>query len=64
MHFHAYRLKKEEQDYKLILEHRYSTDSNGISKLLGLNANANLQFEEIAKILEAKISDRTVFSIA
>ncbi len=64
MHFHAYCLKKEKQDYKLILESRYSTDSAGISKLLGLNANANLQFEEIAKILEAKISDLTIFSIA
>ena len=64
MHFHSYCLKKEEQDYKLVLESRYSTDSNGISKLLGLNANANLQFEEIAKILEAKISDLTIFSIA
>lgn len=64
MHFHAYCLKKEEQDYKLVLESRYSTDSNGISKLLGLNANANLQFEEIVKILEAKISDLTILSIA
>ncbi len=64
MHFHSYCLKKEEQDYKLVLESRYSTDSNGISKLLGLNANANLQFEEIAKILETKISDLTIFSIA
>lgn len=62
MHFHSYCLKKEEQDYKLVLESRYSTDSNGISKLLGLNAN--LQFEEIAKILETKISDLTIFSIA
>lgn len=62
MHFHSYKLKKEEQNYKLILESRYSTDSDGISKLLGLNANANLQFETIAKILEAKISDLTVFS--
>lgn len=64
MHIHAYKLKQEELDYKLILESRYSTDSDGISELLGLNANANLQFEEIAKILEAKISDRTIFSIA
>ncbi len=62
MHFHSYKLKKEEQNYKLILESRYSTNSDGISKLLGLNANANLQFETIAKILEAKISDLTVFS--
>lgn len=64
MHFHSYSLKKEGQDYKLVLESRCSTDSAGISNLLGLNADANIGFEEIAKILESKISDATVFSIA
>lgn len=64
MHFHTYKLKKEEKDYKLVLDSRHSTDSNGISKLLGLNANAKIGFDEIAKILESKISDSTVFSIA
>ncbi len=64
MHFHSYKLKKEEKDYKLVLDSRHSTDSNGISKLLGLKANAKIGFDEIAKILESKISDSTVFSIA
>lgn len=64
MHFHSYKLKKEEKDYKLVLDSRHSTDSNGISKLLGLNANAKIGFDEISKILESKISDSTVFSIA
>lgn len=63
MHFHSYRLKKEGKDYKLVLDSRCSTDSEGISKLLGLNAEANVGFEEIAKILETKISDSTVFPI-
>lgn len=64
MHIHSYKLQKNKTDYKLVLESRYSTDSNGISKLLGLNANANLGFDEIARILEAKISDATIFTIA
>lgn len=64
MHIHSYKLKKENVDYKLILESRCSTDSEGISKLLGLNAEANIGFEEIARILEAKISDTTIFTIA
>jgi len=64
MHFHSYQLKKVGKDYKLALDNRCSTDSIGISKLLGLNANANIGFEEIAKILEEKISDATVFTIA
>ena len=64
MHFHSYMLKKEGVNYRLVLESRCSTDSVGISKLLGLNADANIGFEEIAKILESKISDATVFSVA
>ena len=63
MHIHSYKLKKEEKDFKLVLDSRHSTDSNGISKLLGLNANAKIGFDEIAKILETKISDSTIFSI-
>lgn len=63
MHIHSYSLKKNDNFLKLVLDSRYSTDSNGIAKLLGLNAKANMDFEEIAKILEAKISDTTIFSI-
>lgn len=64
MHLHSYKLRKENTNYKLILDSRWSTDSIGISKLLGMNANANIGFDEIARILEGKISDMTVFSIA
>lgn len=63
MHFHSYRLADGRQSLKLVLDHRYSTNSNGIAKLLGLNANANVDFEEVAKILESKISDTTIFTI-
>lgn len=63
MHFHAYSLDNAGGNYKLHLNNRISTDSAGISTLLGLNAKANIKFEEIAKILESKISDNTVFEI-
>lgn len=63
MHFHSYRLQKDDKDYKLVLDSRCSTDSAGISRLLGLKADANIGFEEIARILESKISDTTVFAI-
>jgi len=64
MHFHSYKLKKDGADYRLVLDSRCSTDSSGISTLLGLKVNANIGFEEIAKILETKISSKTVFTIA
>lgn len=60
MHFHSYELNKSKSEYKLHLLERFSTDSEGISRLLGLQANANLQFDEIARILETKISDKTI----
>lgn len=64
MHFHSYSLlMQENQCYKLGLKERYSTDCIGISKLLGLQAKANIELEEMLKILEAKISDNTLFTI-
>lgn len=54
---------QENKNYKIGLKERYSTDSIGISKLLGLQAKANIELEEMLKILEAKISDRTLFTI-
>lgn len=63
MHFHSYRLTKLGKNFKLVLDSRFSTDSKGVSGLLGLKANPNLGFDEIAKLLEAKISDTTIFSI-
>lgn len=64
MHFHSYKLKPtEDGQLKLFLNERYSTDSNGISRLLGLNADTNVEFDKIAKILENKISDKTIFTI-
>jgi len=64
MHFHTYSLGNIGGTYKLHLQHRLSTDSAGISTLLGLNAKANIQFDEIARILESKISDNTMFEFS
>lgn len=64
MHFHSYKLNKQGKDYKLVLDSRYSTDGSGVSKLLGLNADANIGFEEIAAALQSKLSDDTVFCVA
>lgn len=64
MHFHSYKLTKTGKDLKLSLSSRFSTDSKGVSELLGLKANPNVGFDEIAKLLEAKISDNTIFTFA
>lgn len=64
MHFHSYSLHQEDSGiFKLTLKERYSTDSPGISMLLGLQAEANIELGLINKILESKISDDTLFTI-
>ncbi len=63
VHFHSYGLKTVDDRLKLCLKERYSTDSEGISRLLGLNADAKVEFDEIARMLENKVSDKTVFAI-
>lgn len=64
MHFHLYDIEfKNDNTYKLKLMKRYSTDSLGISTLLGLKAEANVDLEEIVKFLESKISDATLFTL-
>lgn len=64
MHFHSYDINPTvTNDFKLRLAKRYSTDSDGISQLLGLKAEANIELDEIIKTLEKKISDSTLFTI-
>lgn len=63
MHFHAYELESKNNCYKINLKERFSTDREGIALLLGLNADANVEFEEIANLLESKLSDNTLFQI-
>lgn len=59
MHFHSYKAERQAEVLRLRLNQRYSTDSNGISRLLGLNTNQNVDLEAIVKTLEGKITDST-----
>lgn len=63
MHFHSYQLKEKDNGFHLSLHERMSTDSAGISKCMGLQAEANVELDIILKTLESKISARTLFSI-
>lgn len=59
MHFHSYTVKNQKGTLKLRLLKRYSTDSNGIAKLLGLNTCPKVDLNAIVKMLEGKITDDT-----
>ncbi len=63
MHFHSYSLDKSENLYHLKLTERLSTDSNGIAKCIGLQAEAKIELEIIFQVIQAKLSDRTLLTI-
>lgn len=64
MHIHSYSMKKSKgRGYRLELDSRLSTDTQGIAVSLGLQAEANMELETIIKQLESKISPETLFNV-
>ena len=57
VHIHSYAFVKENNKLNLSLDSRVSTDSAGIAKCLGLNADTKVELEELIKILEPKLID-------
>jgi hypothetical protein len=63
MHFHSYSLDiQKDFSYKLVLQSRLSTDADGIGKCLGLQAEAKVDLDQIIQALQAKLSERTLFT--
>ena len=64
MHFHAYGLAETGvEPARLELQERLSTDANGIALCLGLLADANVELENIVKLLESKLTNDTMLII-
>jgi hypothetical protein len=65
MHFHAYGVsEKENGTFGLNLSKRLSTDEEGISACLGLQAEARVELAQILEALDKKISEETLFTPA
>jgi len=62
-HFHNYQLLHKKDKYRLSLIERASTDAFGIARCLGLKAEANVELEVILKMLESKISEKTLLKL-
>lgn len=63
MHLHAYRMDGQtDQSYKLVMQSRLSTDTDGIGLCLGLQAEARIELEWIMQTLQAKLSATTLFA--
>jgi hypothetical protein len=64
MHFHSYKLSQTEHgSFRLNLESRFSTDANGITMCLGLQADSKVELEKIITFLESKITQDTVLTL-
>ncbi len=63
MHIHSYALNNENHEYKIDLDKRLSTDSEGMALCLGLKAEAKIGLDTILRSIEAKLSDATLLSI-
>lgn len=62
-HIHSYRLLRQPSGaHRLKLDARFSTDSSGVARCLGLQAETKVELEDIIRTLQAKISKETQFS--
>lgn len=57
VHLHSYDFVEENSGLHLTLDTRVSTDTNGVAECLGLNAEANVELEDIIALLETKLKD-------
>lgn len=57
VHIHSYDFKEKEHRMRLSLDTRISTDSEGIAKCLGLNAERKVELEDLIAILEPKLTE-------
>jgi len=63
MHIHSYSLENNNDIFRLELGFRLSTDADGISICLGLQADAKIELEHIIAELERKISKSTLLTL-
>ena len=57
VHIHSYDFEESEQKLNLSLHTRVSTDSEGIAKCLGLNAESKVELQDLIRLLEPKLID-------
>ena len=57
IHIHSYSFSEQDNKLRLSLTNRISTDSEGIAKCLGLNAESKVDLQEIIRILEPKLNE-------
>lgn len=63
MQIHAYALQDVEEEMRLELVSRKSTDGRGIAKCLGLQANSSVELDTILASLQSRICEETLLTV-
>lgn len=63
MHIHSYRLEEGEQEFRIELDTRISTDAAGVAECLGIQAETKIELQTIIAELERKISAKTLLTL-
>lgn len=63
MQFHSYELRKDAAGYRLSLAERVSTDSDGIAKCLGLQADTRVELQAMLALIETKLPSSTPLTV-
>lgn len=62
-HFHVYEMAPDQRTYRLQLSERWSTDTAGIARCLGLKTQARVELDHIVRQIEAKLSALSLFTL-
>ncbi len=63
MHSHVYALQEIDNQLRLNMISRFSTDANGIALCLGLQISPGIELEAILSRLQARISEKTLLTV-
>ncbi len=63
VHIHSYNFEENGTALNLSLHTRISTDSAGIAKCLGLNAESKVELQDLIRILEPKLIEENRLKI-
>lgn len=64
VHIHSYNFEQEDRTLHLSLHTRVSTDSAGVARCLGLNAERKVEIEDLIRALEPKLVEANRLRIA
>jgi hypothetical protein len=64
VHFHSYRLARQASGYRIEFADRVTTDSAGIAKCLGLQAESKVELEAMFEAINLRLSESQLLTLS